>query len=64
MQLVVKPDYESKAYNTKLAKKKNNLELATKVEDVTKSNLTVLVNRLGSDLKTHTFEKDTVEAVG
>ena len=63
MGVVVKPDYESKAYNTKLTKKKNNLELATKVEDVTRSNLSVLVKRLGSDLKNDTFEKDAVEAI-
>jgi hypothetical protein len=61
--VVVKNDYESKAYNTKLARRNEQLVLATKVEDVTKTNLVALSRRIGSDLKKDTFDEESIKVI-
>ena len=55
--------HETRAYNTKLTKKKETLALATQVVDVTQLNLEALARRIAYDLKEDTFEKDAVEAI-
>ena len=61
--VVIKAEHETKAFNTRLAKKNNDVALVTKADEIVKTNLVCLIQRLETDLRKDTFEKETVEVI-
>ena len=61
--VVIKAEHETKSFNTRLAKRSNDIVLATKADEIVKTNLVCLVTRLELDLRKDTFEKETVDVI-
>ena len=59
----IKAEHETKSFNTRLARKDNDMTLATTADVIVKTNLLSLIKRLEADLRKDTFGKEIVAVI-